>query len=223
MLLPARNALATSQHGRWLDNGSQHSGHVKVTNEDHHDTSPPLRDLGGRPTPPGPHHADDIGRLPRPTSSTPTQGRIQTSIGSTLAPATTQNFAGIGQGFSGPAGTFSVNAAPPDTNGDVGPNHYVQVVNSDFAVWSKTGTVLYGPVALNTLWQGFGGSCETNNDGDPVVKYDRAADRWIISQFSVTGADGTTTPFLQCVAVSQTPDPTGAYYRYAFPYAGFND
>src|SRR5205814_10643261 len=104
-------------------------------------------------------------------------------------------------------------SAPPDTNGDVGPNHYVQTVNVDFAVFNKSGTALFGPVPINTLWSGFGAGCQTNNDGDPVVLYDPIADRWIISQFSVS-----TTPFLQCVAVSQTGDPTGSYFRYSFQY-----
>ena len=82
-------------------------------------------------------------------------------------PAPALNFDGVGNGFTGPNGTFTVNAAPPDTNGDVGPNHYVQIVNTDFAVFNKTGTALYGPVPTNTLWSGFGGGCQTNNDGDP--------------------------------------------------------
>ena len=76
-----------------------------------------------------------------------------------------------------------------------------------------TKQAIYGPVPINTLWQGFGGPCETDNDGDPVVVYDKAADRWIISQFAVTAA-----PYYQCVAVSQTNDATGAYNRYAFNY-----
>src|SRR3979490_89870 len=130
-------------------------------------------------------------------------------------PSTAANFDGVGNGFSGPQGTFTVNSAPPDTNGSLGPNHYFQIVNTDFAIFNKTGTVLYGPVPINTLWSGFGGGCQANNDGDPVVIYDPIADRWVISQFSVTGANGSSKPFLQCVAVSQTPDPTGAYYRYA--------
>jgi hypothetical protein len=138
-------------------------------------------------------------------------------------PTTLTNFDGIGQGFSGPSGTFTVNSAPPDTNGATGPNHYIQTVNSDFAIFNKSGTPIYGPVALNTLWSGFGGLCQTDNDGDPTVVYDRAADRFVISQFAVTGANGTSTKFLQCVAVSQTGDPTGAYYRYSFPYDWFND
>ena len=87
-----------------------------------------------------------------------------------LIPATSKNFDGVGNGFSGPSGTFTVNAAPPDTNGDVGPNHYVQTVNTDFAVFNKRGTPVYGPVPINTLWSGFGGDCQTNNDGDPVVQ-----------------------------------------------------
>src|SRR6185437_2605268 len=106
-----------------------------------------------------------------------------------------------------------VNSAPPDPNGDVGPNQYVQIVNQQFAVFSKTGSVLYGPANTGTLWQGFGGGCQTNNDGDATVKYDRLADRWVISQFSVS-----TKPYLQYVAVSTTGDPMGSYYRYSFSY-----
>src|ERR671934_128734 len=92
----------------------------------------------------------------------------------------------------------------------------VQVVNESFAIFTKSGTPVYGPAATNTLWSGFGGGCQTNDDGDATVVYDRAADRWIISQFSVS-----TTPYLQCVAVSTTGDPTGSYHRYSFQYAGF--
>src|SRR5205823_2032814 len=105
-----------------------------------------------------------------------------------------------------------------DPNGAAGPNHYVQIVNSDFAIFNKAGTPVYGPVPTNTLWSGFGGGCQTNNDGDATVAYDRLANRWIISHFSVS-----TTPFLQCVAVSSTGDPTGSYNRYAFQYANFPD
>ena len=94
----------------------------------------------------------------------------------------------------------------------------MQIVNSAFAIFNKSGTVVYGPAATNTLWSGFGGGCETNNDGDATVVYDRQADRFVISQFSVS-----TTPYLQCVAVSATSDPTGAYYRYSFQYASFPD
>jgi uncharacterized membrane protein len=133
------------------------------------------------------------------------------------APALLTSFEGIGNGFSGPSGTFNVNSAPPDTNGAVGPNHYVETVNTSFAVFDKSGTPLYGPVPINQIWSGFGGGCQTNNDGDPSAVYDGIADRWIISQFSVT-----TTPYLMCVAVSTTGDPTGSYYRYSFSYGNVN-
>jgi hypothetical protein len=103
---------------------------------------------------------------------------------------------------------------PPDTNGDVGPNHYMQWVNLSFAIYSKNGTLIYGPAAGNTLWSGFGGACQTSNDGDPIVQYDHLADRWMVSQFALPNYP--SGPFYQCIAVSQTGDPTGAWYRYQF-------
>jgi len=100
---------------------------------------------------------------------------------------------------------------PPDTIGDVGPNHYVQMVNTSFAIFDKTGNKLSGPTAINQLWQGEGNVCERCNDGDPVVLYDPLAGRWLLSQFAVC-----ETPYHECIAISQTADPTGAYYLYAF-------
>ena len=92
-------------------------------------------------------------------------------------------------------------------------------MNTSFAVFDKvTGGLLLGPVAGNTLWSGFGGGCDNNNDGDPVVLYDKLADRWVMSQFSVS-----SSPYLQCIAVSQTSDATGAWYRYSFQYSNFDD
>lgn len=99
---------------------------------------------------------------------------------------------------------------PPDPNGDVGPHHYVQMVNTRFAIFDKTGGLLAGPTNLNALFAGLGAGsrCATDNDGDPIVVYDRLADRWLLSQL----ADGP--PFSVCLAVSQTPDPTGSYFLY---------
>jgi hypothetical protein len=119
--------------------------------------------------------------------------------------------------------------APPDTTGDVGPNHYVQWVNLRYAIYTLTrdpsnnitafNLVAGFPKNGNTLFQGFGGRCESDNDGDPIVQYDQLADRWILTQFAVSAQ-----PYTQCVAVSTTPDPTGTYFRYAFSYSrDFND
>ena len=81
--------------------------------------------------------------------------------------------------------------------------------NLSFQIFNKTGTSLFGPAANNTLWAGFGGACQAQNAGDPVVLYDRLSNRWFLSQFT------SAAPFFFCVAISQTPDPTGAYFRYA--------
>ena len=100
--------------------------------------------------------------------------------------------------------------APPDPNGDVGPNHFVAMGNTQFQIFNKTGTSVFGPVNINTLWAGFGGACQTQNSGDPVVLYDQLDDRWILTQFTASA------PFFNCVAISTSPDPTGSYFRYAF-------
>ena len=113
------------------------------------------------------------------------------------------------EGSAAATGFYSV---PPDPVGDVGPNHYVQMVNTAFAIFDKNGNLLAGPTAINQLWQGQGNPCETCNDGDPIVLYDPLADRWLLSQFAVS----TGPPYYECIAISQTPDPTGAYYLYAF-------
>ena len=113
---------------------------------------------------------------------------------------------------------FGFRVNPPDPVGDVGPNHYVEMVNLVFAVYDKSGNLLLGPVDTGTLWDGFVIPDCTDPSGDPIVLYDQFADRWLLSQFTTRGLDPTTptAPFYNCVAISQTPDPTGAYYRYAF-------
>ena len=100
---------------------------------------------------------------------------------------------------------------PPDPVGDVGPNNYVEMVNLVFAVYDKQGNRLLGPLPLGTLWQNFSVPDCANLAGDPVVLYDQLADRWILTQFTSVGPE-----YWNCVAISQTGDPTGAYYRYAF-------
>ena len=134
-------------------------------------------------------------------------------------PSTTSNFEGLGDTFVGPSGTFTMTGAPSDSNGAVGPNNYVEIVNTSIGVFNKAGTAIYGPVATNTLFSGFGGLCQNDNDGDGTVVYDQLANRWVIMQFALTGAP----PYFICVAVSTTGDPTGTYYRYSFQYSNFPD
>ena len=117
------------------------------------------------------------------------------------------NFAG--QGFSG------VN--PPDTSGDVGPNHFIQMINhsngASFVVYSKTGSVLSGPTYLDSLGTG---NC-ADGLGDPIVLYDHLANRWLLSEFSNSGNQ-------MCVYVSKTADPvSGGWWAYAFTASAFPD
>ncbi|MBK7665042.1 MAG: hypothetical protein IPJ21_16145 [Sterolibacteriaceae bacterium] len=167
-------------------------------------------------------------RLPLP-SGTSALSKLDSAIQSTAGPLVSVtagiNIDGVGRGFSGPQGTFAVSVAPPDTNGAVGATQYVQWVNTSFAVFNKaTGAVTFGPVTGNTLWAGFGGPCETRNDGDITVQYDKIANRWVMSQFAIPGSISPFTGgFLQCFAVSTSSDATGSYYRYAFSMPNFND
>ncbi len=108
---------------------------------------------------------------------------------------------------------------PPDTNGAVGPNHYVQTVNVCFRIWNKNGTPATATTSFATLFSPLG--CGNSLDGDPIVLYDQLADRWLISEFCTTANPNDH----QLVAISKTNDPTGAYYLYDFPMPNnkFND
>ncbi len=125
------------------------------------------------------------------------------------------NFEGPGAGIAG----FSVTGAPPDTTMSVGPNHVVAWVNTKYMIFNKAGVPqLPAPGFANgsVIWAGFGGVCETTNRGDPLVTYDRIADRWVFSQFAF-GA-GTVVPYRQCFAISTGPNPAGPYNRYEYSF-----
>ena len=105
---------------------------------------------------------------------------------------------------------------PPDTNGDVGPNHYIEAVNTAYAIYNKTGT-LQASFTENQLWSGSGvNPCNGNSVGDPVVLYDQMADRWILTNFAFAFSGGVpVSPFYQCIAVSKTGDPVaGGWWLY---------
>lgn len=207
--------LAANPHGDAL-------GPVEVTGAVYADVSPALRDLSGF----SPAASDDKEKKEKPLRVLPNMGNalnqddaaVQSTVGPLVGVTTGLGFSGVGNKDYG----FADQYAPPDTNGAVGATQYVQWVNTYFAVFDKsTGAIVAGfPKAGNSIWAGFGGGCQTNNDGDPIVQYDKLAKRWILTQFSVS-----TVPYLQCVAVSTTSDATGPYYRYAFSYGNtqFND
>lgn len=189
---------------------------VRVIRELKHDVSAPLAELN-QLTPASPHRFTPrtLRILPTaPPENAPEYPAPDLALQQKTLPAVAaqlgMNIDGLGQGQYG----FLLEYSPPDTNGAVGATQYVQWVNAEFAVFDKiTGALLAGPVEGNALWNGFGGGCETNNDGDPIVQYDKIANRWILTQFSIS-----TLPYMQCVAVSTTSDATGTYNRYAYSF-----
>jgi hypothetical protein len=202
---------------------------AEVSRPTHHDTtSRPLREMfetGDRPTIARGGRDFEPGR-PQPVGNSNPAGidpLVEASVSSPSA------FAAPKAATTGTGVDPSFRVAPPDTTGDVGPNHYVQWVNLRYSIYTLTRganneitdfTPVAGfPKQGNVVWQGFGGRCQSDNDGDPIVQYDQLADRWVLTQFAVSG-----TPYTQCVAVSTSPDPTGTYHRYAYSYSrDFND
>jgi hypothetical protein len=184
----------------------------------HHDVSPPLRDMIHYRQSSGVRRDFPLRTIPMPQGNKVQPDPVVQSSAPIPNVTTTAgvNIDGVGDTSNTPSNPC--NCAPPDTNGAVGATQFVQWVNTAFAVYNKTGGLVAGPTAGNTLWSGFGGGCQTNNDGDIIAQYDKFANRWVLSQFSVS-----TTPFLQCVAVSTTSDATGTYSRYAFQEPNFND
>ncbi|RYD15683.1 MAG: hypothetical protein EOP90_06965 [Lysobacteraceae bacterium] len=186
-----------------------------------HDVSAPMRDIIRTMPPALPMGSGDEPFLvpnillkpeSRTSSLVPDYSRAQTRGTGIPAPAVDLSFDGINQATSG------CGCLPPDTNGDVSDEHYIQWVNGGWAVYDKTtGATVQAPTPGNSFFVGFGGKCETTNSGDPIALWDPHAQRWVMSQFV------TTAPFAQCVAVSTTSDPLGTYARYEFNWPVFGD
>ncbi len=224
----ASSPLSTySQNNNSLpDQAIEHRGEVSAPV--HFDKSKPLREMfdrGDRPESARGGRDFEPGR-PQPVGNTNPAGidpLAERSVGAPSALALPK------AGTVGTPVDPSFRVAPPDTTGDLGPNHYVQWVNLRYSIYTLTrdannqitafNLVAGFPKQGNVVWQGFGGRCQTDNDGDPIVQYDQLADRWILTQFAVSA-----TPYTQCVAVSTSPDPTGSYYRYSYSFnRDFND
>ena len=138
---------------------------------------------------------------------------LQRSAGTKLVATLGLNLLGLGSGFTGPQGTFQFAFAPPDPNAAVGATQVVETVNLSWAVFDKTtGATLLGPVSLASIWSGFNTACSATGKSlaDPIVLYDKLAQRWVIKIVTLGN------PYFTCVAVSTTSDATGTYNRYAF-------
>ena len=142
--------------------------------------------------------------------SDPVRPIIESAL-SVAIPSPLLSFAGMTEEMAGGAGL------PADANGDVGPNHYIQSVNSAIRIHDKGGKVLVGPITYNSFFSYLGSStpCGLNqNRGGGTVFYDHMADRWVVSDYAYAAFPGTS--FYQCIAVSKTSDPVaGGWYLYA--------
>jgi len=201
-------------------NAQQGVGQMIVIPAVHSDLSPPLRDQPVEWPParekrePHIHPRIPIRHYDRPDPVI--QSSFSQQLMTSLAiPAPIRQWAGVGEADCGKP----CKGPPPDTNGAVGKTQYVQMVNEGLQVFDKlTGTSLLGPIPIESVWSGFGNNfnaCQVGGSGDPVVVYDRLADRWIISQFAKPH-DVVEDDQDECIAVSQTGDATGAWYRYDF-------
>jgi hypothetical protein len=186
----------------------------------HWDTSPPLRDFVIREAAPRGFSAEVAisirpGDARDPRGAEPDGGVQETMFFPSAAPTPGVLVSAPGLSDDDNAVVVGGRIVPPDTNGDIGLDGsgnkiYIQYINLIWAVYDASdGSLVDGPFAGNSFWQGFGGFCQANNDGDPVVLYDDRAGRWFFSQFSIDQG-------IQCVAVSTTGDPLGPYHRYAF-------
>jgi Fibronectin type III domain len=156
--------------------------------------------------------------IPTPTKPTSAYQRFESLMEQILSPMPQMpgpllTFDGMNSSQSGCL------CLPPDTDGDVGPNHYVQSVNSSIKIFDKSGNPLNG--SNGTTYNSFfvtlvGTPCSGFNNGDGFVFYDQVADRWVVSDFAFPGTLPGAGPFYQCIGVSQTGDPvSGGWFLYA--------
>jgi hypothetical protein len=201
-------------------------GEVTVSTDAHHDVSPVLRTIIPVKNPALPKRtilaplpADKRSGSDAAAAAAGLKPELVNGVTGAATTLSSFNIAGVGNYFNGPDGGFTPATTPSDATGAVGTTEYLQWVDDSFAVFSKaTGATLYGPVAGNTLWSGFGGPCETDNDGQPTVNFDKLAQRWVVSQRAVISGP----PYYQCLAVSTTSDATGTWNRYSFQISDFN-
>ena len=155
-----------------------------------HDLSPTLRELVANHVPPDefddPGGEAEDGPIAGPDAGHTTDGALQQTLPAASIPSTQQNFEGLSNEDN--FNIFGGRVNPPDPNGEVGPNNYIEMVNLTFGVYDKSGNLLLGPVDTGTLWDNFAVPDCTDPSGDPVVLYDQFTDRWILSQFTTSGS-----------------------------------
>jgi hypothetical protein len=182
--------------------------------------SPPVRDMPQQAYRSGPPKEIPLHRPPHgPRVGNVSDPVLQTSLPTVSSAQTVGQWEGLGEGYPG----FSVTAVPPDPNIAVGPNHVVQWVNNAFVIFDKQGGQVQAPVDDATFW-GSSTCSQLGGFSDPIVQYDRTANRWLIGEVALPLFPGFVGQFAQCLAVSTTSDPTGSYYMWTYGFgANLND
>ena len=184
--------------------------------------SPPVRDMPPQAQQPhGPAEEKPLRRPPaRSSPGNATDPVLQTSTPTPTAAQSLSQWEGLGAGYPG----YTVTAVPPDPNLAVGSNHIVEWVNNAFVVFDKQGNQVQAPVDDSTFWGVLSTCNQLGGFSDPIVQYDRAADRWLIGEVAIPLLPPILGQFAQCYAVSTTSDPTGSYYQWAYGFgADIND
>jgi len=196
---------------------------TKVVHPTNFGVTPAMRDITPLPPEKGLANREvpnrEVSKLPVLPNASPSdqpqgEGRI-TAVSGVLAPSPAVAFDGLNSDTNASVVGFRV--MPPDTEGAVGMNYYIQMINMVWAIYNKSdGSMAAGPFPLTQVWaSGIPGTdCANYNDGDPVVLYDPLAQRWFMSQLAYEGSS-----YRNCLAVSQTGDPTGAWYVWQYTYS----
>jgi hypothetical protein len=187
----------------------------EVIQEDYHDTSIPVREMAPEaPLGTSQRVVIPLRRRPWPPMVSSEPDAVSQNLQESPLVGTTNKL-----NFDGVADRDGV--APPDTNASVGSTQVVETVNTSYKVFNKsTGGSVFGPAEISRIWSGFGGVCGSGPDySDPVVLYDKAAGRWLVT--ILASPDGFNTG-VECIAVSTTSDATGSYHRYVFSFGTNN-
>ncbi|NOZ35419.1 MAG: hypothetical protein GXO80_08995, partial [Chlorobi bacterium] len=114
------------------------------------------------------------------------------------------------------AGQVASGFRPFDPTGAAGNTYYIQMINSTtYTIYNKADGTVALSGTLGDLW-----SPSTGDAGDPIVLFDKEANRWFLSQFDDgSGSDANDIH----IAISQTEDPTGSWYTYTFTSPDFPD
>ncbi len=163
-----------------------------------------------RNSPPSVHTPEHPREIPlyrppfRPRAGNIADPVLQTSTSTPAAAQAVGQWEGLGENYPG----FTVTAVPPDPNMAVGPNHIVQWVNNAFVIFDKQGNQLQAPVSDSTFWGSLSTCYQGGGYSDPIIQYDRAADRWLVGEVAIPLLPPLIGQYAQCFAVSKTSDPT---------------